>query len=277
MKTIIASIAVLIASIAFSQKPLKDFYLKRNLKQDGQNYQFTVLEEDKRKIWFYNQDKFYFWYSAQHVISTQGASSGTLLHGDFEGFYDNKQLAQKGAFNRGLKHGEWMYWRPDGTLQSTQKWSKGELKIERTFNEEGRLSTTIHRKIGKMYRESGDSVTVISRNGKKESRFIYENDRLIKTEQLKNGLLDGTLKAYENGKCVLRQKYKQGELVEKVAKEKKSKDKDPSEEGENAGEETPKKSLKERLFKKEKKAKEEKSPKQPKEKPAREKARSKND
>ena len=263
MKVFISYLIICSATFAFSQKPLKDFYLKRNLKQDGQNYQFTVIEEDKRAIWFYRQDKFYFWYSAQHVISTQGASSGTLLHGNFEGFYENKQLAQKGEFKRGLKQGEWMYWRSNGTLESTQKWSNGELKIERWFDEEGHIAKTVHRKIGKMYRESGDSVSVISRNRKKEDRFIYENDRLIKSEQLKNGQLDGTLKEYENGKCVIRQKYKDGVLVEKVAKEKKSKEENPDE----ITEESEKKTLRERLFKKErkeKKVKEEKPPKEPK-------------
>lgn len=259
MKFLFVLIFTFSGVFAFSQAPLKDFYLKRNLKQNDQQYQFSVLDEDKHGVWFYDKHKFYFWYRAQHVISTQGESSGVLLHGAFEAFYENKQLSEKGYFKKGLKNGEWLYWRNDGTLITTEKWSNGDLKVLKRYTTDGQLSTTTKFKFGKVYSEFGDSVSVISRNGKREKRTIYEDGRVVKSETLSCGRLHGTVKEYEDGKLLTKTRYKKGEPVTKRAKE-------PSESNAPT-EEKEKKTLKERLKRKEKSEKEPKEKKSKEERP----------
>jgi hypothetical protein len=164
MKIFNAFLIVMFVSIGFSQKPMKDFYLKKSLKQDGFQYQFTVLDEDERGVWYFNKSKFYFWYKAQKVLSTQGGASGQLLNGDFEAFHENKQLAQKGTFRKGLKEGKWMYWRKDGTLITIENWKQGKYAgTKELFNEKGELIETCKYSRFKCVKTVGDSVIVIKK------------------------------------------------------------------------------------------------------------------
>ena len=157
-------ISLIIVFTSFSQEPKKDFYLKKSLKQDGFQYQFTVLEEDARGIRYFNKTKFYFWYKAQKVISTQGGASGQLLNGEFEAYHENKQLAQQGTFHKGLKDGEWTYWRKDGTLITIENWKHGEYSgTKELFNEKGELIETCKYSRFKCAKNHGDS-TVIAKN-----------------------------------------------------------------------------------------------------------------
>lgn len=152
---LIATFLILFCSIqtAYSQKNLKEFYLKRTLKQDGEQFNFLILDEDKRGVWFYSKEKFYFWYKTQHVLQTQGGASGILLHGEFESFYTSKQLAKKGDFNRGLKNGEWLYWRENGTLCHSESWKKGKkIGWEKWYDELGNvLQTSKHKRGGSTF------------------------------------------------------------------------------------------------------------------------------
>lgn len=151
---------------AFAQNPVKDFYLKKSLKQDGLHYQFTVLDDDKHGVWIYNKDKFYFWYKAQKVLSTQGGASGQLLNGSFEAFHENKQLAQKGKFHKGLKDGKWINWRADGSLISIEEWNKGDLcGTCEYFNEKGELDYYVKYGFFKTCRYEKDTVIVEKRFG----------------------------------------------------------------------------------------------------------------
>jgi len=175
----------------FSQEPTKDFYLKKSLKQDGFQYQFTVLEEDKRGVWHYDKSKFYFWYKAQKVLATQGGASGDLLNGDFVAFHENKQLAQKGRFCKGLKDGKWMYWRTDGTLIMIEYWKKGSASgTKELFNENGESTETIKHARFKSTRTVSDSVIVRKNNGKLETVYLKdENGNVIGKKVYKKGVL----------------------------------------------------------------------------------------
>jgi antitoxin component YwqK of YwqJK toxin-antitoxin module len=55
-------------------------------------------------------DRFYFWFKAGAIHSSEFGVSGELLHGAFEKFYLNNQLAEKGKFKNGLKEGLWKTW-----------------------------------------------------------------------------------------------------------------------------------------------------------------------
>ncbi|MDX2362484.1 MAG: hypothetical protein QNK23_16875 [Crocinitomicaceae bacterium] len=202
-------------SVLFCQYNLDQIELKRNIRQDNQQFQFMVLDEEKHGIWNYNRHKFYYWYKAQKLISTQGGSSGRLLDGKFEGFYQNKQLSQRGEFKKGLKHGEWLYWREDGTLYSSENWKKGELfgnqkKYDAHGEEIETITITGNRKI---YRTES-SMRIVNSNGIEKLKF-YENGSLIRTERQKDGELHGFVRLYEDGKMISKVKYKRGIVQEK--------------------------------------------------------------
>ncbi len=202
--------------ISFSQKQLEDYYLQRNLKQEGEQYQFQILDEDKKGVWFHRKDKFYFWYKAQHVISTQGGSSGLLLNGNFESFYEKKQLSKKGKFRKGLKSGEWLYWRKDGTLRITETWSNGEMKIRTLYDQTGTEKEKITFKGKGFYKETNDTVVNSKRNGKKQTIIIKDSQgQVVRVEQKKNGQLHGKVKSYSNGELTESEEYKDGVLMVK--------------------------------------------------------------
>ena len=68
---------------------------------------------------------FYYWYSANQVHSTQGGYSGQLLNGLYTEYYQNKNLKEQGAFNRGLKDGVWKSGNKDGTIKQVVNWDEG--------------------------------------------------------------------------------------------------------------------------------------------------------
>ena len=166
MKIFNTFLIVMLVSFGFTQKPMKDFDLKKSLKQDGFQYQFTVMDIDHHDLWYFRKSKFYFWYKAQKVLSTQGGASGQLLNGEFEAFHDNKQLAQKGNFHKGLKDGKWIYWRTDGSIIKIEFWNKGKyVGIHEFFNENGELIETDKYTRFKHVRTVGDSV-IVTKNKK---------------------------------------------------------------------------------------------------------------
>lgn len=223
MKLFLATLLISFSGIVSAQKHLDKIYLKRSLKQDGEQYQFTILDEDKHGVFIYDKKKFYYWYKAQHVLATQGAASGDILHGEFEAFYENKQLSKKGKFVRGLKDGEWMYWRLDGTLYLTENWSKGKLSgTMKLYDEKGEIKEVIRFKGNKSKRELADS-TIFSRNdGKYETVLLKDTDgKVISSEEKKNGKLHGKVKVYEDGKLREVRRYSNGELTSTKTKEQK--------------------------------------------------------
>ena len=57
-------ILIVLSGATYAQKPLQEVYLKRTIKQEGQQYQFMLLDEDKRGVSRYDREKFYYWYKA---------------------------------------------------------------------------------------------------------------------------------------------------------------------------------------------------------------------
>jgi len=232
MKYTLLVFALFMVLTSVAQVDLHDYALKRSLKQDGLHYMFTVLDADKPGVRHHKQDKFYFWMKAQTVLATQGASSGQLLHGEFEAFYQNKQLARKGMFSKGLKNGQWKYWREDGTLEKSEHWSQGKLHGKQTFfDAEGSTVRTeyIHRNRSKtveemsiVYNKSNDRKTVILKDSLGQISEIL---------RYKDGQLHGVSSRFENGKRSSKTRYKSGEIVEKKIQWKKDKvdNEDPKE------------------------------------------------
>lgn len=69
----------------------------------------------------------YYWFKAQEIHISQGASSGYPLHGDYSKFYTNGQLAEKGLFKKGLKNGLWKSWYASGKIKSVYNYKNGLL------------------------------------------------------------------------------------------------------------------------------------------------------
>ncbi len=235
MKYLIALLLVVNSTNSFNQKILKDIHLYHMLKQGNEQYQFKVLDKDARGVKFFKKDRFYYWYKAQHVLSTQGGASGLLLNGEFEAFYDTKQLSRKGHFTKGLKDKEWLYWRPDGTLIKTENWKKGKLTgVEKHYDLQGEVVQVINHKMFKKYRENADSV-IISKRNIEQIRLKDSLGTVYRIENKKNGVLHGVIKDID-GKKSIKTKYKNGVLVEKSEKKwwdflkKKSKEDQPKKE-----------------------------------------------
>ncbi len=224
MQYLIGLILILNTTFSFDQKILKDIHLKRSLKQEGEQYQFTVLDKDEKGVRSYKKDRFYYWYKAQHVIATQGASSGDLLHGGFEAYHDNKQLSKKGAFSKGLKSGEWLYWRQDGTLITAEHWKKGRLKgTETNYDKEGNVFQTTRHKRLSYKRENADSIVIGKKLSGSETILLKDSlGKITRIEKKKDGVLHGKAKDLENGKVVAKTSYKNGQPVIKKETENKA-------------------------------------------------------
>lgn len=234
-------ISILIISfLSFGQKIEKRLYLKHSFKQDGKAYQFTVRDEDKRTINHFNKNKNYYWFKAQKVMVTQGGASGLLLNGLFESFYPNKQLNEKGQFKNGLKNGEWLYWRNDGTLSKKEFWSGGNKKRkEISYDANGVEELMIKHKWLKTVKSSADSlVTTYNFRDKKKVELLDGMGQVTSSQVFVNGL--------------------EKEIKEKVAREKKLKNVFKKDEGEKPESKEGDKVKKESIFKKKDKEQEEK-------------------
>jgi|GEM_PF-1034267 len=214
---------------ALGQKIQQDLYLKHAMKQDGESFQFTVLDRDEKGVRRYSKSKFYFWFKAQKVLATQGGASGQLLHGPFESFYDNKQLCRKGNFSKGLKDGEWLYWRSNGVLIRSEYWKKGKKSgAEKIYDASGNVAETIIHKRNKFTRTTPDSLVRSNNGGTRQT--VYTRDpqgEILSKSTYKDGQLNGTSTTYKDGKTVNETKYRKGQPV--VAKVKKDKTKDAPE------------------------------------------------
>lgn len=217
-------------SLCFAQKPLSDVSLKRTLKQDGVQLEFTVLDDEKHGVWIYSKKKVYFWYKVQGVKSTQGESSGTLLHGKFESFYADDQLCSKGVFHKGLKVGEWLSWRKDGTLISAEKWANGELKSKKWYNEKG-VPNKVERMFGRNWENEKADTLILRRKMLNRELIVYRDadGRLERSENWKKGVYHGKVKFYSEGKLMRTEKYAKGVLVQSSddPKEEKTKEAKP--------------------------------------------------
>lgn len=189
MKNFILIITLNILTTSFSQDFDKEIFLKYTVRQDNESFQFIVLSGDKKGVIHYDKSKYYYWFKSQKVICTQGGSAGFLLNGKFEAFYENKQLSRKGNFVKGLKNGEWLYWRQDGTLIHTEHWRKGKIRgLEIYFDEKGNEILKMNYKCNSFTKKTADSLIVSNYSGSKKTISIFdENGVITSKKKFKNG------------------------------------------------------------------------------------------
>jgi hypothetical protein len=232
---------------ALSQIP--DVNPSYHVKQDNFAFVFRTLNYSESQLKKYDEQKIYFWYKAQHVYTTQGGSSGTLLNGKFEAFYTNNQLAYSGNFSKGLKHGAWSYWKQNGLLEHVESWKKGkQIGKQFYYNDQGMVYKTIcfSRNAQKIY--TSDTTQFYH----KTSVRTIIHDSLGKTLQIiqtKNGLLDGKQMQLDSIGKPQYVKYDEGKLIEPKAK----KTKTSNEKGEKVSFTNRVKSVWQKIFKKKEK------------------------
>lgn len=208
------------ALLVQAQKMNTGYHLKHNIKQDDQQFEFHVLDFNDKGVYQYDKSKFYFWLKAQQVHATQGYSSGLLLHGEFQGFYGNKQLAQRGYFYKGLKNGEWLYWNAEGIMTHLEYWRSGvKVGTEKSFSGEGKLLAQTKYKVFKTVRETPDSI-IITRHRKnaQEVTLLDAYGHKTKVIRTKEGKLDGRQLEYKSDGTVVAEAYKNGEKTEQKTK-----------------------------------------------------------
>lgn len=209
MKPSILLVFVLIVCASSAQK-IDDISLKHTTKQNGLSMQFKVLDSDKKGVRHYDENKLYYWHKAQLVISTQGGSSGQLLHGLFESFYSTKQLCEKGNYSKGLKDGEWDFWRQDGTLIKTEHWVNGVQKgTQVSYSEQGKIQKRTIIRGNRSITENGDTLIEIKKNSKKIT-LSDSTGQLISVSNYKDNLLHGKQVSYTSDGSVTEKEFKDG-------------------------------------------------------------------
>lgn len=61
----------------------------------------------------------YYWYSQNRINMNMGGYSGSLLHGEYQVYSNDKKLIEQGYFEHGLKNGTWKYWNSKGILRQS--------------------------------------------------------------------------------------------------------------------------------------------------------------
>lgn len=208
-------ISVLLISFIGHAQKLSNYENRKSIRSNNQFVTFHVEEVDqKRKNKNYNPRKEYYWYKSQEVKHTQGGSAGLLLHGLYERFYINKQIAAKGTFRKGLKHGKWSYWNEDGKIIGFERYKRGRLiHIEEIDPETGKPLLLMNRGMFKLRYKSPEKSLKTNKDSTRVQIIQFDDHgRVLSNEKFLYGDLHGRQVYYEKGeKRVL--KYKKGVLL----------------------------------------------------------------
>lgn len=119
MKTKALSIILFIFSLIFLS--FSDPYSIKRISDKEFRYEFYTTNKKIKT----NKDKIYFWFKGGNIHNSQSGFGGELLEDKFTKMYLNNQLAEQGFFKKGLKNGLWKTWYKNGTIETTQNWSRG--------------------------------------------------------------------------------------------------------------------------------------------------------
>jgi hypothetical protein len=118
----------------------------------------------------------YSWYAYNKIMDTKGGYDGKLLHGTYTSFYLNNNLREKGKYKKGVRTGEWISWHENGNKKEVSYWKNG-----------------LKNGISTLYHMNGD---------------------LAALAPYKQGQLHGTVKNYANHKLIDAKKYRYGVEVD---------------------------------------------------------------
>lgn len=211
----------LFSFVGYSQK--FEIENKFHIKQDDKSIVFRVLDVDDSQLKKYNSKKQYYWFKSQKILITQGGSSGSLLNGDYESFYKNNQLAEKGLFKKGLKDGTWKSWNQNGILIHQENWSKGtQIGKQLYYNQDGLIQKTIIYKSNQTQIIARDT-TILKTKKKVLTTVADSTGKLISQSRYSNYKLDGTQLTRDQNDSLIKTVYKKGILIPEKTKAQKSK------------------------------------------------------
>lgn len=158
MKKIFLLLCLFNATIATAQK-IPDFGFNHvRLIEEDRTLSFETLPVSSAPKAM--MTKTYFWYSSGRIQSTQGGYSGKLLNGFYRAYFLNKNLAEEGTFDTGLRHGVWKKWNEAGLLKEMISWQNGTKDgTSSLFDENGQLHSVTTYKHGVLEGLSKEYVT----------------------------------------------------------------------------------------------------------------------
>jgi hypothetical protein len=119
-------------------------------------------------------DRLYFWYSADKINCNSGGYSGYLMNGKYSVFDSDHRMIEQGEFQNGLKTGIWKRWYPDGALLRLVSWKKG-LKdgsvIE--YGPDGNVISRMRYRKGRLIRDRSEKSAKAGK-GKKQEQEVPE-------------------------------------------------------------------------------------------------------
>jgi hypothetical protein len=115
------SLSPLYFFIVFLLVSFSDPYSIKRISDSNFRYEFYVTDKSITP----KPNKVYYWFKGGAIHNAQGGFGGDLLNEVFLKTYHSNQIAEKGNFKNGLKIGVWKTWHPNGSIESTQKWTKG--------------------------------------------------------------------------------------------------------------------------------------------------------
>ena len=111
---------------------------KKLVRQNGYNIEcFTSTKQKKA-----DHSKMYYWFKAGKVHNSESSIGGLLLHNAYSKYYRSNQLAEKGAFNYGLKNDLWTSWFENGLVNEQYNWKNGHKQGDYILNDEDGILVT---------------------------------------------------------------------------------------------------------------------------------------
>lgn len=156
---------------------------KKLIRQEGYDIEcFVYLEE----LTSFDEGKTYYWFRNSQIHQSNGFAGGLVLHDTYTKYYRSNQLAEKGAFDLGLKDGVWLTWYENGSLKSSQEWWNGVKHGDyRYYDTEGKLIYQGNYKRDTRHGEWIDHLKKDTLNYKRGEVIIEEVDTVQKPSFLK--------------------------------------------------------------------------------------------
>jgi len=150
-----------------------------------------------------DEQRFYHWYSNNSIHASEGGFDGKLLHGIYIVSYPTNKLKEKGAYENGLKTGEWKKWYPNGVIRETSKWTKGQKDGKYClFSSGGQKVLEAEYKAGKLHGEVITYQDGIIKNKKryKNGEEVEIKDQRSKVKEKDEKVKDSKIKGKEEKK-----------------------------------------------------------------------------
>ncbi|NQY11239.1 MAG: hypothetical protein HRT71_17210 [Flavobacteriales bacterium] len=125
----------------------------------------------------------YAWFKSNKVFVTKGGFDGKLLHGKYTSFYKSDQMMEQGEYKKGVKNGEWMLWKPNGSIDKVINWKGGKLDGTTSVYKGDKIRTEKNYNGGKLVIEKDKS------KNKKSVDWKKKEDKPAEIEKTKENFI----------------------------------------------------------------------------------------